>query len=161
MPNSSTVGNSANPLSMRVPGSFRHQITHSISRRPFLLWGASGYSMASRLPEQVLRVIYEREKDSAEGVATVPSWQVLRKYTAQVRQDGYATSSGQRHDGSHAIAAPVVGNHETLIGSVGIALPSSRQQADKTQQFVALVTSAASQLSLVARSAHFLTPVSS
>ena len=117
--------------------------------------------MASRPPEQVLRVIYEREKDSAEGVATVPSWQVLRKYTAQVRQDGYATSSGQRHDGSHAIAAPVVGNHETLIGSVGIALPSSRQQADKTQQFVALVTSAASQLSLVARSAHFLTPVSS
>ena len=117
--------------------------------------------MASRPPEQVLRVIYEREKDSAEGVATVPSWQVLRKYTAQVRQDGYATSSGRRHDGSHAIAAPVVGNHETLIGSVSIALPSSRQQADKTQKSVALVTSAASQLSLVARSAHFLTPVSS
>ena len=126
-----------------------------------LLWGASGYSMASRLPEQVLREIYEREKNSAEGVAKVPSWPALYKSMAQVRQDGYAISSGQRHDGSHAIAAPVVGDDEALIGCVGIALPVSRQQAEKTQKCVALVASAAAQLSLAARSVHLSVPLSS
>lgn len=117
-----------------------------------LLWGASGRSIASRLPEDVLRALYEREKDSGEGVAPLPPWDEMWRIMQQIRHDGYSISDGQRSEGSHSIAAPVLGTGDAVIGCVGISMPSARRDAGKTAQCVALVTATAARLSLAARS---------
>lgn len=126
----------------------RKDQTHS------LLWGASGHSIASRLPEQTLRAIYQREKDSGEGVVILPRWDEMWRNMRQIRQDGYAISEGERHDGSHAIAAPVLGTNDAVIGCVGIAMPSARRDAKKTTKCVEFVTIVARQLSLTAKSTN-------
>ena len=113
-----------------------------------LLWGASGRAMAASLPEDQVRAIFEREKSSAEGVQVLPNWATFWAILSEIRQAGYALSDGQRHEGSHAIAAPVTGANDTLLGCVGLAMPDSRRQPEKTQQAVDLVRAAAAQLSM-------------
>jgi DNA-binding IclR family transcriptional regulator len=115
-----------------------------------LLWGATGRSIASRLPVAVVRAIYEREGDSGEGVATLPAWEGLLADLQDIREKGHAVSHGQRHEGSCAVASPVVDRDGAPIGCIGVAMPSSRQQPDKTQQCVLLVTAAAARLNQLA-----------
>jgi len=117
-----------------------------------LLWGASGHAIASRLPLETLRSIYEREKGSAEGVAALPAWGRLLAHIKEVRDQGHVISHGQRHEGSHAVAAPVVDAQGHPLGCVGIAMPSSRHQPHATARSIEWVTSAAEQLSVAARS---------
>jgi DNA-binding IclR family transcriptional regulator len=119
-----------------------------------LLWGASGRAIAASLPQRQVRVLFEREKDSAEGVAPLPDWASFWQELCDIRSAGYALSDGQRHDGSHAIAAPVIGAQDTLLGCVGLAMPASRRQARSTRQTIELVTAAAAQLSMAGRFAQ-------
>lgn len=112
-----------------------------------LLWGASGHAIACKLPEDVVRATYEREKDSAEGAAVLPSWKSLVGHLRRVQRDGHAVSHGQRHEGSHAIAAPVVDRKGCPVGCVGIAMPSSRHQPEKMAALIELVMAAGAQLS--------------
>lgn len=119
-----------------------------------LLWGASGRSMAASLPEDQVLEIFEREKDSAEGAQTLPDWPAFRAMLGDIRQAGHAVSDGQRHEGSHAIAAPVVGANDTLLGCVGLAMPASRRKAQRTKQAIDLVKEAAVQLSMAGRFAR-------
>lgn len=126
-----------------------------------LLWGATGDAIASCLPPQTLRAIYERDKDSGEGVAPVPDWETLQTHLRQVREQGHAISHGQRHEGSFAIAAPVVDAQGHPLGCVGIAMPASRHKPLNTPQSVELVTSAAERLCLAARSIRFPETLSS
>jgi len=126
-----------------------------------LLWGATGDAVASRLPPDILRAIYERDKDSGEGVAAVPTWEGLQERLSQVRLQGHAISHGQRHEGSFAIAAPVVDAQGNPLGCIGIAMPASRHQPTNTAQSANLVTSAAERLCLAARSIRFPETLSS
>ena len=98
-----------------------------------------------------MRAIFEREKNSAEGVQALPDWAAFWAILSEIRQAGYALSDGQRHVGSHAIAVPVIGANNTLLGCVGLAMPDSRRKPDKTQQAVNLVSAAAAQLSMAGR----------
>lgn len=118
-----------------------------------LLWGASGRSIAAQLPEATLRAVYERERSSGEGVAPLPEWDGMWRLMQQIHHDGYAISDGQRNEGSHAIAAPILGANGAVIGCIGISMPLARREAEKTQRCVALVTAAAARLSSAATSA--------
>lgn len=118
-----------------------------------VLWGASGRSIAAFLPEHVGRGLYEREKDSNEGAVPLPSWDALWRTFTEIRQDGFCASDSQRFEGSHAIAAPVRGADDAVIGCIGISMPSARREAAKTEHCAKLVLRAAEQLSAVARSA--------
>ncbi len=118
-----------------------------------LLWGASGRSIASRLPLETVRAAYEREKASGEGVAALPGWDGMWQLLQRIRHEGHAISDGQRYEGSHAIAAPVLGAGDTVMGCIGISMPSARRDGEKTARCVQLVAAAAAQLSMAASSA--------
>lgn len=118
-----------------------------------VLWGASGRSIASRLPEKEIRAIYERDRASGEGVAVIPEWDKMWGMLQHIRNEGYAISDGQRYEGSHAIAAPILGANDAVIGCIGISMPLARRDTEKTAKCVALVKAAAAQLSSAATSA--------
>jgi DNA-binding IclR family transcriptional regulator len=118
-----------------------------------VLWGASGRSIASRLPEKEMKAVYERDRKSGEGVADIPEWDKMWNMLQLIRSEGYAISDGQRYEGSHAIAAPILGAHDAVIGCIGISMPVARRDPDKTAKCVALVKAAAAQLSSAATSA--------
>jgi len=118
-----------------------------------LLWGASGRSIAAFLPQTTVRELYAREKDLSEGTAPLPQWDDLWSDLQQIRGAGYCTTNGKRFEGSHAIAAPIRGADDAIIGCIGISMPSARREPAKTEHCVTLVLSAATQLSSVARCA--------
>ncbi|ARP80432.1 hypothetical protein CAL12_06015 [Bordetella genomosp. 8] len=117
-----------------------------------VLWGASGRSIASQLPEPTLRMIYDREKAGGEGVAALPDWDTFVEWMREARAAGYSISDGQRYEGSHAIAAPVFGASGAVIGCVGISMPLARKDPQKTARCIELVNACAIQLSRAARS---------
>jgi DNA-binding IclR family transcriptional regulator len=116
-----------------------------------VLWGASGRSIGAFLPEKELRAIYLREKGSAEGTVPLPAWAEFRKEMARVREQGYCASTNQRFEGAHSIAAPVFGYDSTVIGCVGIGMPSLRYQPERTAPLSELVIDASAALSKVAQ----------
>ncbi len=118
-----------------------------------LLWGASGLSIASALPEPILRRIYLRERDSGEGERPLPDWPEMIGLLRCTRQTGFAISDGQRSAGAHAIAAPVFTGPDTVIGCIGLSLPDFRRHHDATLKYAALVQTAASDLSVAAEAA--------
>jgi DNA-binding IclR family transcriptional regulator len=118
-----------------------------------LLWGASGRAVAAWLPKQTIRSIYEREKASGEGVAPLPEWEGMWQLLQRIRHDGFAESHGQRSEGSHAIAAPVLGAGDAVMGCIGISMPIDRRSREKTKRCVQLVTAAGTHLGRAARSA--------
>jgi DNA-binding IclR family transcriptional regulator len=118
-----------------------------------VLWGASGRSIASHLPEATLRTIYDREHDGGEGVAPLGDWDGFLRLMRETRATGYSISDGQRNEGSHAIAAPVFGAHGEVIGCVGISMPTARKDPAKTERCIELVNACAIQLTRAAKSA--------
>jgi DNA-binding IclR family transcriptional regulator len=117
-----------------------------------VLWGASGRAIAAQLPESTLRQIYVRESESGEGVEKLPDWDGFQQIMQDIRTDGYSISNGQRYDGSHAIAAPIFGNDNFVIGCIGISMPLARRDPEKTAHCIELVGACAIQLSRAAQS---------
>jgi DNA-binding IclR family transcriptional regulator len=118
-----------------------------------VLWGASGRSIASQLPESTLRTIYEREKGGGEGVVPLAAWEEFLSLIRDTRATGYSVSDGQRYEGSHAIAAPVFSGNGAVIGCIGISMPLARKDPQKTARCIELVNACAIQLTRAARSA--------
>jgi DNA-binding IclR family transcriptional regulator len=116
-----------------------------------LLWGASGRAIASLLPEDTLKGIYDREKDSGEGNTPLPPWKIFKDEMRQIREAGYCATSNSRFEGAHSVAAPIVGFEDRVIGCVGISMPSIRQSSSRISTLADLVRGAASHLSLIAQ----------
>ena len=107
--------------------------------------GASGLAILAFLPAEVQDEIVGSRLDALTNRTVVDAGRLAERL-AHIRQDGYAISHGERIEGAIAIAAPVTGPAETVIGDVGITIPESRFNAAATSELVALVTHAAGLL---------------
>jgi IclR family transcriptional regulator, acetate operon repressor len=107
--------------------------------------GASGLAILAFLPAEVQRDIVG---DSLEPLTkrTLVDPGRLAERLAHIRQDGYAISHGERIDGAIAIAAPVLGPSDAVIGDIGITIPETRFNATDTSDLAALVTRSAQSL---------------
>ena len=115
-----------------------------------LLRGASGWAVASVLPETIVKAIYLRECTEDQHHAPLPDWGSMRSFLASIRQNGYAVSESQRTQGAHAIAAPVFGAESNVIGCVGVSMPAARRRPELTAKHIDLVRLAAADLSAAA-----------
>ncbi|MEU4654890.1 IclR family transcriptional regulator [Streptomyces sp. NPDC023723] len=107
--------------------------------------GASGLAILAFLPSEVQTEIARTDLEALTA-RTVVDPKRLAERLAQVRQDGYALSHGERIDGAIAIASPVLGPGGSVIGDVGITIPESRFNAATTSEFIELVKAAAERL---------------
>lgn len=107
--------------------------------------GASGLAILAFLPPQVQAEIIGGRLDALTSRTVVDAGRLADRLAA-IRRDGYAISHGERIEGAIAIAAPVTGPGDAVIGDVGITIPESRFNAAATAELVALVRQAAGAL---------------
>ncbi|BCY09732.1 IclR family transcriptional regulator [Actinoplanes sp. L3-i22] len=107
--------------------------------------GASGLAILAFLPADVQDQIIHGALDALTERTLVDA-DKLAERLAQIRRDGYALSHGERIDGAIAIAAPVLGPADAVIGDVGITIPETRFNATRTAEMTALVKEAAALL---------------
>lgn len=107
--------------------------------------GASGLAILAFLPAEVQAEIARGGLDALTERTLVDADQLANRL-ARIRRDGYAISHGERINGAIAIAAPVMGQAEAVIGDIGITIPDSRFNAATTSELVALVRQSAELL---------------
>ena len=112
-----------------------------------VLLGASGLAVAAALPRPNIQMIYERERTTDEGAIKPPEWPRLDETLRQIKSQGFAASDGQRAEGAHAVAAPVLGPEGMVFGCVGISMPSTRKDEQRTSKHIELVKRASVELS--------------
>jgi IclR family transcriptional regulator, acetate operon repressor len=140
-----------------------HHAIHYVTRTDLdysLLRGASGWAVASVLPETTVRAVYLRECTEDQDQTRLPDWASLLHSLASVRRQGYAVSESQRAEGAHAIAAPVfAAESNVVIGCVGLSMPAARRRPELTAKHIDLVRLAAADLSVAAVSSFSGTDV--
>lgn len=107
--------------------------------------GASGLAILAFLPAEVQAEIACGGLHALTERTLVDAGQLAERL-ARVRRDGYAISHGERINGAIAIAAPVTGPADAVIGDIGITIPESRFNAATTSELVALVKQSAELL---------------
>lgn len=107
--------------------------------------GASGLGILAFLPAEVQDEIAHGTLSSLTARTLVDPVRLLERL-ARIRRDGYAISHGERIEGAIAIAAPVMGPADTVIGDVGVTIPEARFNVAATSELTALVTQSAQSL---------------
>ena len=85
---------------------------------------------------------YLLPKEGPEAVAKA------RADRVETRKNGYAISCGEVNDNVAAVAAPILGANDQLLGSLAIALPQERLTKDKEELFRQYIMDTAHRLSL-------------
>ncbi|MGW1024348.1 IclR family transcriptional regulator [Streptomyces sp. NPDC002577] len=107
--------------------------------------GASGLAILAFLPPEIQHEITHGKLDALTDRTWIDPDRLAERL-AGIRRDGYAISHGERIDGAIAIAAPVLGPSNVVIGDVGITIPETRFNAASTQELTALVLKSAEAL---------------
>lgn len=93
-----------------------------------LLWGASGKAILAFLSADTIESTWAAEAASPGGGAPRPSLRALNEALAVVREQGFATTNGEKLPDARGIAAPVR-NARGVIGSICLTAPASRALA--------------------------------
>jgi DNA-binding IclR family transcriptional regulator len=109
--------------------------------------GASGLAILAFLPPHVQDEVAHGGLDALTERTLVDPGRLAERL-ANIRRDGYAISHGERIDGAIAIAAPVTGPADSVIGDIGITIPETRFNATTTAELTALVKQSAQALTL-------------
>ncbi|WP_092803878.1 IclR family transcriptional regulator [Rhodococcus globerulus] len=124
-----------------------HPLRYTLPMRQWLPLhaGASGLAILAFLPKEVRHaIVHGRLTAATNRTLTDPDELLARLDT--VHRDGYSITHGERIEGAIAIAAPVFGRSETVVGAVGITLPEARLNATNASTLVALVREAAGRI---------------
>ncbi|WP_226781160.1 IclR family transcriptional regulator [Oceaniglobus trochenteri] len=90
-----------------------------------MVWGASGKAALAYLPEEdIVKILYEEGASPATGQST-PDRETLLAELAQIRQQGFAVSHGEKLPDALGIAAPVFGP-QGILGTVCMTMPRDR-----------------------------------
>jgi len=116
--------------------SYSRGLGHSGS----LTRGASGLAVLAHVNSDEAERLISHERDPGRV-------RMLRRKLVEVRETGYAISSGDFIIGAHAIASPVFDLRGTVIGSLGLFGPSVRFPAKRISECAKAVKHSASLLS--------------
>lgn len=68
---------------------------------------------------------------------------------AEIRRTGYAISCGEVNENVAAVAAPILGANDELLGSLAIALPQERLTEERKELFIRYIIETARRLSIL------------
>lgn len=122
------------------------KMTVELGRLHPLYAGASSRAILAHLPDDIVeRVISEGLQPLTD--ATIKDEKKLRNLLQEVRESGYAVSSGERQSGAGSVAAPIFAGDGRVIGSLSTCGPLARFDREAIKRYVPIVTEAASQVS--------------
>ena len=89
-------------------------------RRP-LFQGAVSKVILAYLPHHRLKAVYARQRDDIERAGLGGTWGEFRAALGEIKKDGYLVTMGEFNPGVYGVAAPVLTDQKTALGSVGVA----------------------------------------
>ncbi len=126
-----------------------HAIRHSISegQRMDLHAGAAGKVILAFSPPELVETILAKTGLPRRTAATITDKARLLQELATVRLQGYAVSVGERSADACAVAAPVFGSGNELVGALAISGPVSRFSPETRRAHIRRLLTAAGDLS--------------
>lgn len=115
----------------------RMDLPHGAGGKVILAWG----------PEQIREEVLARPDLPELTEVTITSAEQMRRELERVRNEGVATSRGERVADSGAVAAPVFDGAQRFIGAMGIAGPVNRFSDERILVQIDLVREASKRLS--------------
>ena len=100
--------------------------------------------LAFQPPEFVARIARSIERFTPSTLATATA---LAAELEQIRRDGFAVNRGERVEGVHGVAAPVVDSRGTVAAAIGISGPAERLNYRTLRRLGPLVRDVAARLS--------------
>jgi DNA-binding IclR family transcriptional regulator len=115
-------------------------------RRP-MFQGAGSKVILAHLPHHRLKAIYPRHRGQIEDAGLGGTWSAFRTTLGEVKKDGYLLTKGEFNPGVYGVAAPILTEQKTSLGSVGVAWDENRRRDVDIQQAVIAVKQAAATIS--------------
>lgn len=112
-------------------------------RRPWFQ-GAGSKVILSYLPHHRLKVIYPRHHAEIERAGLGNTWSEFRKTLGEIKREGYLLTMGEFNPGVYGVAAPILTDQKTAVGSVGAAWDEKvRRDVDVPKAVLAVKQAAA------------------
>jgi len=109
----------------------KHELRHVVElQKRYPLWlGAAGKAILAFMDqEEIESVLNGISKSGLEAYASGEAVNIasIRKELEQISKSGFALSSGERVSGTMAIASPIFGHNNIIVGSLSVAGPIPR-----------------------------------
>lgn len=134
-----------------IPGQYAFRLPIRIGERMPLWIGADGKAMLAFLPKADVEKVMKQLEDPQPALTLVGhevDIQTLKEELIKIKVQGYAISAGEIHPERCAVASPIFGHNQRVIGSLSIrgSLPRfSRQFAQKNASLVVKTANRISQ----------------
>ncbi|WP_406020670.1 IclR family transcriptional regulator [Nocardioides sp. NBC_00850] len=115
-------------------------------RRP-LFQGAVSKVILAYLPHHRLKAIYPQQCKEIESAGLGSTWSEFRTSLGRIKRDGYALTVGEFNPGVYSVAAPILTDQRTALGSVGVAWDENERRDVDVEHAVLAVRGAATTIS--------------
>jgi DNA-binding IclR family transcriptional regulator len=120
----------------RAPTSPANRFSRG-QRRP-MFQGAGSKVILAHLPHHRLKAIYPRHQDEIERTGLGATWGEFRKTLGEIKKDGYLLTRGEFNPGIYGVAAPILTDQKTAVGSVGVAWDENTRDINVDQAIQAV-----------------------
>src|SRR5215471_15147864 len=100
--------------------------------------GATSKIILAHLPARVLKSLFARDADEVIAAGLGQSWDDFRRTLATLRRLGYNVSRGEVDQGRTGVGAPIFDRDGAVLGSLSVALPSTRTDQALIERLAAL-----------------------
>jgi DNA-binding IclR family transcriptional regulator len=116
-------------------------------RRPLFKGGSVSKVILAHLPHHRLKSIYPRHRKEIESADLGNTWSSFRANLGSIKRDGYLVTIGEFNPGVYSVAAPILTDQKTALGSVGVAWDEKQRQDVDVAHAVSAVKRAATTIS--------------
>ncbi len=99
--------------------------TTKLQRRDPLHVTASGKAILARLPPDRVAAVLNKQELERRTSNTITDPEELRATLQSIRERGFAYNDGEEVEGFRAVSAPVVDQHDMVLGAVSVSAPTS------------------------------------
>jgi DNA-binding IclR family transcriptional regulator len=126
-----------------------HAIRHAVSegQRMDLHAGAAGKIILAYSPEEVRAAVLGKGTLAARTTRTITDTRRLAVELERVRRQGFAASVGERTADACAVAVPVLGRGNELVGALAVSGPITRFTPETRSRYAEILTAAARRVS--------------
>jgi DNA-binding IclR family transcriptional regulator len=129
----------------RAPNSPENRFSRG-QRRP-LFQGAISKVILAHLPHHRLKALYPRQRHEIENAGLGNDWSTFRANLGKIKKDGYSLTVGEFNPGVYGVAAPILTDQKTALGSVGTAWDERERRDVDVEQAVLAIKQAATTIS--------------
>jgi len=111
-----------------------------IGEHTYLHWTSLGKAILAQLSEERVDEIIEKHGLLKGTRQTITDRAELRDELQSIREEGFAIDNAERRRGIRGVAVPVLDANEDLLGSLGVAGPSTRFDETYVTRLVDILT---------------------